>query len=777
MSKKKNTPISVSQEENAQAQPVFEQYHQIANDLRASKDQKQAETALTEINTLSENAQMALLKELSKEQQVDAADVLIAINEMSPLKGVRKEARRSLLRLESTKIYPRWEPPIDRTPAISAIQSVANPPRFWKGVISDTRALGMLHLFLIWEQGEDYKEVRMLGFLLEFGHDGVKDFFTMIRKKRDFDDFFADLQADTPDMEWEACSLAQGQRLLQEALDINKKRGTKPYREYNFNISLIKQLILDVPDLEEEAESEEESIDLHGLDPDEVVTNFVAYWVNEDYDTAYDLLSEDSFLREGLSREDWIERRESWAEEAHPDDLDPCFIDEREQQLPPSGFAGLFFAHRPTRPTPRRVIETGWSVRLDKTSLDDDPLPELPQATAVYEETGRHWFWATYILVEEHGEWRIQSIVDESLNAQDLSIEELQSKVGEFEAHLEVVAARHHITDLEQLAEPEILRSLAETYSAVLQSAYYRDILIQKEPLDRSVYETAMAWMALVGQYERSLTYLIPLTRLFSEQRGPWLRRVATIQQLLAAKLSSDDDDEGIERCKELAEEALRESLTEEDSFEAHISLAEILISNDEFDEAEAHLLQAKELLVGTDLEEEEGIHIELRLGEIAMGRKQFEEALSCYQRVVEYQPNVASSWFDVGEAHQALGHLAEAEASYRHAIELAPDNPDYYYALSTVYKESGQPSKELAVLQQGLAANPDSIDSHLFIAQFYIESGDYHQAEIVVSKTERLDPESPDIHSLRMMLNVAKSQQKQQAKKFIAPPKQKKKR
>src|SRR5260370_39214699 len=148
MGKKKNTPISVSQEEHAQAQYTFEQYHQIADNLRMSKDQKQAETALAEINNLPESAQVDLLKELSKENQVDAADVLTAINELSPLKSVRKEARRSLIRLESARIYPRWEPPIDRTPAISAIQLSTNPPRFLKGLVSDTIKVQLL---LFWE--------------------------------------------------------------------------------------------------------------------------------------------------------------------------------------------------------------------------------------------------------------------------------------------------------------------------------------------------------------------------------------------------------------------------------------------------------------------------------------------------------------------------------------------------------------------------------------------------------------------------------------------------
>ena len=73
MAKKKHTQITVSQEENTQAQHIFEQYHELAGKLRTSTQQEQAETALTEINNLPEGAQIALLKALSKELHTDAA--------------------------------------------------------------------------------------------------------------------------------------------------------------------------------------------------------------------------------------------------------------------------------------------------------------------------------------------------------------------------------------------------------------------------------------------------------------------------------------------------------------------------------------------------------------------------------------------------------------------------------------------------------------------------------------------------------------------------------
>src|SRR6266852_3819090 len=100
MSKKNEQKVIVSQEDETQAQAALEQYHTLAKALRSSTDQKQTEEVLSPVTVLYEGAQMALLKALSNERHIDAADVLSAINVLSPIKSIRKEARRSLIRLE-----------------------------------------------------------------------------------------------------------------------------------------------------------------------------------------------------------------------------------------------------------------------------------------------------------------------------------------------------------------------------------------------------------------------------------------------------------------------------------------------------------------------------------------------------------------------------------------------------------------------------------------------------------------------------------------------------
>src|SRR5438128_4971316 len=206
MSKKKQQKISIGHADSSQVQAVLEKFHGIARELHSSTNQKEAEAALAAITSLSEANQMALLKTLSKERETDAADVLLGINELSPIKNVRKEARRSLIRLEEARIYPQWQPPIVRTPAIAAVQLSTNPPRFWKGIVTDSLDVGEAQLLLLWEQGDDYREVRVLGFLLEFGHDGIKDFFTAVESKRSIDKLISQTMEQVRTID---CSLAK----------------------------------------------------------------------------------------------------------------------------------------------------------------------------------------------------------------------------------------------------------------------------------------------------------------------------------------------------------------------------------------------------------------------------------------------------------------------------------------------------------------------------------------------------------------------------------------
>jgi tetratricopeptide (TPR) repeat protein len=388
----------------------------------------------------------------------------------------------------------------------------------------------------------------------------------------------------------------------------------------------------------------------------------------------------------------------------------------------------------------------------------------LPKATAAYEETRRHWFWASYSLMKENGEWRIQSISDEGVNAQNLSIEELQKKLDEIDKYLTELTEKHKTANAKQKTgtttqrrQEELKKYAAETASYIMRFLYYTDVLLKKVPLDRTLYTGAVTGAMMLNQYERGLVYLLPLIQRFPEEHGPLLRQVANAYRQLSRKYFDNDDEERAERFTELAEKALQESLASENSFEAHISLAELLIDeNERLDEAREHLLQAQEM--ASDADEE--AHVELHLGEIAAEEDDDQEALAHFQRVIELRPEEDESWSNLGLAHKNLGNIEEAISSYRHAIELAPDDADYYYSLSKVYEDTNQFEKAVKVLADGLLANPDSIPLNIYLSSLYLAKDDYQHAEIYLKKAERIDPESEPVLIMRPLFEIKKAGQ-----------------
>ena len=738
MTRKKETHAPVSQEDTAQVQHLLGQFHKIAGKLHASSSQTEAEAALADITTLSEAAQLALLKALSKEHDTDAADVLLAINELSQSRAARKEARRSLIRLEEVRIYPKWSPPIDRP---QLVQISTNPPRFWKGILTDTFESGEIQLLLCWEQGEDYSQARILGFLLEFWHDGVKDFFTEVASKRHIETHIEEMRASAR-IKTRECTLAEGRRLIQDALGVNKRYGTVPHGDYRHNLMLVKQLVLDATDL-----GEEEGLSSFGenMTPQEVVTNFVESLTSGNFNFAYDLLSSNSSIRDGLSRAEWIKRREAWVEEADPSNFQPEFIHELEKK---QGGLWLPGRLREASSSTRKEFDTGWSIEMDNTPLSEG-IKELPSATAVNPVTQRHWFWSRYTLVMEQDKWRIEGMTDEGANAQNLTSAELQKRISEQLKQVDQITKKHKPTD------PDAEHYMEEILWHLGQAISYSDALIVKSPQDRRAYENAAADLIALKEFERAVVYFEPLVQRFPEKKNEELLQLAGIQIQLSASLLEEEEDEAVEEYRELAEANIRESLALDNNYLGHLLLAELLKDDHErLDEAEDHLNQAKASNTNEDIE----FAIEHNLGEIAMNQEQYDKALQHFQRVAEYDPTDAEAWYEMAEAHNLLENIEEAETNYKRAIELQPDSIDYYSALSRMYMEHAQPSKSREVLEEGLRANPDSAELRAYLALVVSESGDYRAAEALLDEAESIDPDLEIIEMFRLLLNVNKT-------------------
>jgi len=735
MSQKKETDVVLSQEEVSQLQHLLEHYHDIATQLHTTSDQHQAETVVNEINALSQPVQMALLKALSTEHNTDAADTLVAMNVLSQNKEVRKEARRCLIRLESAKVFPQWAPPLAPTPVAQA--NSAHPPRFWKGVVTQSREEGEVQLVLAWEQGYDYGDVRMMVFLLDFWKDGIKEAIIEIISKRQAERRIEDMRSKLVDLVVTSCTLAEGKRLLEEAYSVNQWRATTPHKEYRDRLPLINQLILQASDL---GEDHALTFIRPELEDEKVVMNFLGAWSLGDYGLAYDLLAQQSNLREGLERDEWIELRRTWANEAHPARIELGFVRQSEHNkstlwLPTPSLSG--------HPSPKQ-IEAGWSLELIETPLSGT-VREMPLGTAVNKETGRHWFWTSYTLMRENEEWRIQAVTDEGAHIQGLSVTELQQRILQYEEAVEMLVKEH---------EANIEEAMEHLFWRLTQLLHYYNALIAHLPLDYKVAVDAYTRALVIGNPELTMVYVERLATRFAERRGEMLRGLGATLTTLAYKYDTQFMQLRHKQILARAEATLRESIVAENSAMGHILLAELLIDQNRNDEAEAEMLLAKEALPNV----EEEAAIEAGLGNIAMRRELMAKAITHYQRVTELSPHYAGSWFHLGFAHQLLGHFAEAEAAYQRAIIEEPYDVGSYSQLISIHMKERHFSKARESAEHGVRNNPDSADLHAVLASVLFEMGERRDAEREIAQAEQLNAELEIVKSVREYINRSSS-------------------
>ena len=460
----------------------LQQYHQLASELRQSTTIDQAVLALAPLVNIAQTDQIAYLKALGQEDSSDAADVAQAMYNIAPDKEVRKEARRTLLRLEAQNIYPLW----DITP---------------EGIVRPT------------------------------------------------------ILSITP-----------------EASSTTERTDSKDEAPLGLD-SLLQEL-------EEFFES------LPGSPTLEPVTALLESWDDGDPADAYDALSLRSPLRAGLDADAWIEHHTQWLASANTGLLKIAYIGEKDKLAPDCV-----------------VVEANWSLPIGNPTTEHPPL-DLPTATCVCQETGRHWFWTSYVVVEEDGEWHITDMTDEGAIALQLPLEEIERILRE-----KAAKASERLTELaededededfeddddedfeddddEDLDEDDdddedddeddedddedefnlnFLEEIEEFIREATQAMHYHDAFIHQAPDDTpAVYQSAVEFAQIVRDTERAAAYFEQMAQNLPTIRGKALRGLAIMyEQMLEDYLDDDPTDPEPERQRynALIEKTLREAI------------------------------------------------------------------------------------------------------------------------------------------------------------------------------------------------------------------------
>ncbi|WP_376794980.1 tetratricopeptide repeat protein [Thermogemmatispora sp.] len=781
MARKKELASSVSAEDQSRLQSLLTQISGLAEQLRSSQSQQEVEAALAPITSAPLSVQLALLRELAQGRDApvpgdeappqetqqpsstgeprwrgqDAADLLQALYHYSPEKECRKEARRSLIRLEGSRVYPQWQPPREEPQAFQT-----HPPRFWKGLVSQTRERGEVQLLLCWEEGFAYDEARLIALLLDFWQQGVHDCLVERGSKRRIEARLSELTSRLEEARFCECSLAEGRRLLEEALAVSHWRRQELPEGYRYHLPLIRQLILEAPEAESGRENAQSFIQ-PTLDPEELVLTFIGAWSLGDFGLAYDLLTPQSPLREGLSREEWIARRRAWADEAQPARLTVSFVAESDQPQSGLWLPGSTLSSR----GPRKLVEIGWSLELSETPLSGT-LPEMAMGTAVNKETGRHWFWTSYTLQRQEEAWRIHTLSDEGARAQGLPIPELQQRIKEHEERVREISAQQRealLKSISLLDRPDPQALLEEVTRRLTQAMHYDDALMVRLSLDQQVVENAYSHAATLRNGERAMVYLERLAQRFPGRRADALRELAMTEDSLATLFEQQGLRERSRRFDELAEQHMQESLTLRPTALGYALLAQMKLQHmatplpppEVLQEAEQLLAQAQAL---NPNRAEETI-IEAALGTIASARGDQQQALQHYERAASLSPDYPGIWLALSHTQRSLGRRAEARESLRRALRHNPSDLQAYSELVDLAVEEKQFGEARAILEDGLKQLPQSAHLRALLAMVLAEQGELRQAQRFLEEAERLDQRLPSVQAAREILNERRKQ------------------
>lgn len=109
--------------------------------------------------------------------------------------------------------------------------------------------------------------------------------------------------------------------------------------------------------------------------------------------------------------------------------------------------------------------------------------------------------------------------------------------------------------------------------------------------------------------------------------------------------------------------------------------------------------------------------------------RAAFDEANSCYQRVLDLDPECAQGWYLSGRLAMEVRLYEEAEALLGRAFELAPDKADYVLDLATVCAIRGKLEDAKAHFEKSLQLDPGRQEAYLGIANVLVLERHFDEA------------------------------------------------
>lgn len=134
------------------------------------------------------------------------------------------------------------------------------------------------------------------------------------------------------------------------------------------------------------------------------------------------------------------------------------------------------------------------------------------------------------------------------------------------------------------------------------------------------------------------------------------------------------------------------------------------------------------------------------------------EEAIDHFRRAVEFSPDFAEAWTNLGNALAQTGEWGGAIESHRKALEIRPDFPEACFNLGFAIQGSGGALGEaIRLYQKALQYRHDDPEIYLNLALCLKETGDFDAAAECHDTALRLKPDFPEVQWNRSHLLLLK--------------------
>lgn len=158
------------------------------------------------------------------------------------------------------------------------------------------------------------------------------------------------------------------------------------------------------------------------------------------------------------------------------------------------------------------------------------------------------------------------------------------------------------------------------------------------------------------------------------------------------------------------------------------------LIGKKEFD-------KAKELLEPALAKEPENVELLKLAGLVASNEDNWAKSRTCFETVVKFKPEDATSWFYLASAYDRLGDFISAKNAYIKVIDLRSNYTEAYKSLCVVLMKMNEPEEAIKFAITANAVEPDDYIFDFVIGTAYMKIKEFEKSIEPFKRALEKDP------------------------------------